>query len=270
MNMFTPSLAEMQRAMRRSLLEGADEDAAAVVLAHGLDPQARLNIYRNTAQGVLVNALQLAFPAVRRLVGADFFECAVRLFVHAAPPRSAWLDQYGELFPVFLAQMSQLSTVPYVVDVARLEWQVNGVLQAPDVMPLDPACLAPLDEDALGSLRLSPHPAARLLRCDAPADAIWRAVLKQDDAALGAIELAAGPVHLLVQRVTEGVDTLRLNVGEWHISKALFAGESLDAALACAPETDGFALIGAYLARGCFARTPRTANCIRIHQGTST
>ncbi|MDH6147086.1 MULTISPECIES: HvfC/BufC family peptide modification chaperone [Paraburkholderia] len=270
MNMRTPSLAELQRAMRRSLLEAADEDSAAVVLADGLDPRARLNIYRNTAEGVLVNALQLAFPAVRRLVGADFFEGAVRLFARAAPPRSAWLDEYGELFPAFLAQMSQLSAVPYVVDVARLEWQVNGVLHAPDVMPLDPACLAPLDEDALGSLRLSPHPATQLLHCDAPADAIWRAVLQQDDAALRAIELAAGPVYLLVQRVTEGVDTLRLSVREWHISKALFAGEALDAALACAPEADGFALIGAYLARGCFAQTSQTASCIRINQRIST
>ncbi|MEX3935146.1 DUF2063 domain-containing protein [Paraburkholderia phymatum] len=270
MNMHAPSLAELQRTMRRSLLEGADEGADAVVLADGLDTPTRLNIYRNTAEGVLVNALRLAFPAVQRLVGADFFEGAVRLFVRAEPPRSAWLDEYGAQFPAFLGKMPQLSSVSYVADVAQFEWQVNGVLHAPDVPPLDPACLERLDEDALGTLRLSPHPATRLLRCDAPADAIWRAVLQQDDAALRGIELAAGPVYLLVQRVTEGVDTLRLSVGEWHISKALFAGEALDAALACAPEADGFALVGAYLARGCFAQTSKTASCIRIKQRTST
>ncbi|WP_028206441.1 HvfC/BufC family peptide modification chaperone [Paraburkholderia nodosa] len=274
MNMRTPSLADLQQAMRRSLLEvpneSADEHAAAVVLADGLDPQARLNIYRNTAEGVLVNALRLAFPAVQRLVGADFLEGAVRLFVRAAPPRSAWLDEYGAEFPAFLAQMPHLSSVPYVIDVARLEWQVNSVLHAPEVAPLDPARLAQLDEDALGSLRLSPHPATRLLRCDSPADTIWCAVLQQDDAALRAIELADDPVHLLVQRVDEGVDTLRLSAGEWRISKALFAGEAFGAALACAPEADGFGLIGAYLARGCFAQTSQIAGCIRIERGLST
>ena len=273
MNMRTPSLAELQRAMRQSLLEGADadanEEAAAVVLADGLDPRARLNIYRNTAEGVLVNALRLAFPAVQRLVGADFLEGAAHRFVRSAPPRSAWLDEYGAQFPAFLAQMPQLSSVPYVVDVAGLEWQVNSVLHAPDVPPLDPACLARLDEEALGALRLSPHPAARLLRGDSPADAIWRAVLQQDDAALRAIELADGTVHLLVQRVPDGVDTLRLSAGEWRISEALFAGEALGAALARAPEVDGFALIGAYLARGCFAQTSRTASCSWIDHGSS-
>lgn len=278
MNPRTPSLAELQQTMRRSLLEGteeranegANEDAASYVLADGLDPQARLNIYRNTAEGVLVNALRLAFPAVQRLVGADFFEGAVRLFVCAAPPQSAWLDEYGAALPDFLAQMPQLSSVPYVVDVARLEWQVNGVLHAPDVAPLDPACLARLDEDALGSLRLSPHPGTRLLRCDSPADAIWRAVLHQDDSALRAIELADAPVRLVVQRVSEGVDTLRLSAGEWRMSKALFAGETLGAALACAPEADGFALIGAYLARGCFAQASQTASHTEINHGSST
>ncbi|MEM5313251.1 DNA-binding domain-containing protein [Paraburkholderia sp. JHI869] len=274
MNMHTLSLAELQEAMRRSLLEGANDgahgSAAIAVLADGLDPQTRLNVYRNTAVGVLINALRLAFPAVQRLVGADFFEGTVRLFVRAAPPRSAWLDEYGAEFPAFLAQMPQLSSVPYVIDVAQLEWVVNGVLHAPDVAPLDPASLAGLDENALGLLRVSPHPATRLLRCDAPADAIWRAVLHQDDAALRAIEPEDGPVHLLVQRVAEGVDTLRLSAGEWRISKALFAGEALGAALACASEADGFALIGAYLARGCFARTPQAASCTRIDHGSST
>ncbi|MGF6734971.1 hypothetical protein OKW50_007143 [Paraburkholderia youngii] len=274
MSMRTPSLADLQQAMRRSLLEGAsesaDEDAASTVLADGLDPLARLNIYRNTAEGVMVNALRLAFPAVQRLLGAEFFEGAVRLFIRTAPPRSAWLDEYGAEFPTFLAQMPQLSSVPYVVDVAQLECQVNGVLHAPDIAPLDPACLAGLNEDALGSLRLSLHPATRLLRCDSPADTIWRAVLQQDDAALRAIVLADGPVHLLVQRVNEGVDTLRLCTGEWRISKALFAGEALDAALACAPEADGYALIGAYLARGCVVQTSLTASRMRFVQGSST
>jgi hypothetical protein len=274
MNMRTPSLADLQQAMRRSLLEGADrgadEDAVSAVLADGLDPQARLNIYRNTAEGVLVKAMRLAFPAVRRLVGEDFFEGAVRLFVGVAPPRSAWLDEYGEQLPDFLAQMPQISSMSYVADVARLEWQVNGVLHAPDVPLLDPACLVRLDDDALGSLRLSPHPAARLLRCDSPADAIWRAVLQEDDAALRAIEFAHGPVRLLVQRVAEGVDTLRLSAGEWRISQALFTGETLGEALARAPESDGYALIAAYMARGCFAQASHIAGRARIDQGSST
>lgn len=257
----TPSLIELQHAMRQSLLGHAGDDAINAVLADGLDPRARLDIYGNTAASVLVNALQLAFPAVQQIVGAEFFEGAARLFSSAMPPRSAWLDDYGAAFPDFLAQMPQSASVPYLADVARLEWQINCVLHAPDDLRLDVACLAQFDEDALAALRLRPHPAVRLLQCDYPADVIWRAVLERDDRAMRAIRLDGGPVHLLVQRVAEGVDVHRLRIGDWRISAALFAGEPVGAALALTADTDtaGYALLAAHLARGCFAQAQHTA-----------
>ncbi|RQR51791.1 DUF2063 domain-containing protein [Burkholderia sp. Bp9126] len=270
----TPSLAELQQAFDRALLRDANRDAiddiAAAVLGDGLAPQARLNIYRNTALSVLINALRLSFPAVQRLVGPEFFDGAARLFCEAAPPDSAWLDEYGARFPEFLARMPQAASLPYLGDVARLEWQVNLVLHALDDPILELARVAALDEVALGELRLRPHPAARLLRCNSPADAIWRAVLQHDDPALRAIRLEDGPVHLLVQRTAAGVETLRLSVDEWQITTMLFAGEAVDVALAAAPETDGHALIALCLARGCFAEASQSANGCLFDGGSPT
>ncbi|MBS2132263.1 putative DNA-binding domain-containing protein (plasmid) [Burkholderia thailandensis] len=251
MNMPSPTLAELQSAVLRQMSSG-DEAAVAWVVPDGLGPGARLGIYRNTATSVLVNALRLAFPAVQRLVGAEFFDSAATLFCRWALPRSAWLDEYGAQFPAFLAGMPQTAMVPYLVDVAGLEWQVNGVLHAPDAPLLDLARLNDLDEAALGRLQLRSHPAARLLRCQYPADLIWRAVLEQDDRALRAIRLDDGPAHLLVQRTDAGVDVLRLGAGEWRIANAVFDGVPICSALARAPESDGYALVAGFLARGCF------------------
>lgn len=264
MNLQSPSLAELQHAFSRSLFPSAtagdlgheNAEATAWVLADGLAPSARLNVYRNTATSVLATALCLAFPAVKRLVGADFLEGAARLFSEQELPATAWLDAYGAAFPAFLETLPQAASVPYLADVARLEWQVNVVLHASDVDPLDLSMLAGLTEDELGSVRLAAHPSARLQRCTFVSDAIWRAVLDEDDAALAAISLDEGPVRLLVQRTGAGVDLLRLSDGEWLISEALFAGEPLSVALARAPDTDGYALFAAYLARGCLLRTP--------------
>ncbi|WP_321904509.1 DNA-binding domain-containing protein [Burkholderia cenocepacia] len=244
----SPTLAELQRAVGRSLLHGPDEGAAAWVVADGLDASARLNVYRNTATSVLATALRLAFPAVGRLVGSEFFKGAARLFGREAPPRSAWLDAYGAGFADFLARLPQAAAVPYLADVARLEWQINLVLHAPDAKPLDPARLAQLDEAALARLRLQPHPAVRLQRCAGPADTIWRAVLDQDDQALRAVNPDAGPVWLLVQRTGDGIAVVRLPEGEWQVTEALFAGEPLGQVLG-----HGFALFANHLACGRFA-----------------
>ncbi|MFC5519923.1 DNA-binding domain-containing protein [Polaromonas jejuensis] len=248
-----PTLLELQLAIRHSLLGGVDGDASAFVINEGLDPQERIGIYRNTSAGVLVTALRLAFPAVQHVVGVEFFEGAARLFAAQAPPRSAWLDAYGADFPQFLAQLGQAASLPYLPDLARLEWKVNLVLHAADAEPLEIARLATLGEAALEDLRLVPDPATQLLRCEFPADAVWHAVLGRDDDAMAAINLADGPVWLLVQRTGDDVHTVRLSEPEWRVAAALFSGQPLGAALAAASCAEPHRLLAAHLARGCYA-----------------
>lgn len=270
MNPHSPTLAELQHAVRCHLLGTAD-GASAWIVPDGFAAGARVSIYRNTATTVLVNAIRLAFPAIQRLVGAECFDGAARRFIDASPPDSAWLDQYGATFPAFLAQLPEVAPIPYLADVAHLEWQVNGVLHAPDTPALEVVRLASLDEGALGALRLSPHPAVRLGHYAFPADAIWRAVLEQDDSAMRAIRLDDGPVNLLVQRTARGIDVVRLSEGEGErrVATALFAGETIRDALSLAPHMDGYALLATLLARGCFAEFASAPDA-GTHSGGST
>ena len=120
-----PSLLELQHAMRRSLLQEAGGGVDDSIVGAGLAPAQRLNIHRNTMLGTLANALRVSFPAVHRLVGADFFEGAAQIFAREQPPRSADLDAYGAEFPGFLQRFGPASTLAYLADVARLEWAVN-------------------------------------------------------------------------------------------------------------------------------------------------
>ena len=54
--------------------------------------------------------------------------------------------------------------------------------------------------------------AVALLCVDYPADTIWRSVLDGDDAALATVDLDAGPVRLLVERGTAGIEVSRLDL----------------------------------------------------------
>lgn len=214
-----PALLELQQALCAQLLREAPPlDAAS---------SARLTIYRDTRIATLVNALRLSFPAVQRLVGAEFFEAGAHEFICAHPPASACLNDYGAGFAGFLRTFTPASGLAYLGDVAQLEWAVNRALHADDVAGLDLARLAGLEQPTLSRLSFRAHPALCLLRMQFPADAIWRAVLQQDQAAMAAIDLGEGPVHLMVERDADGVQVHRLNPARWQFSARLCAGTPL-------------------------------------------
>ena len=260
MDSASPSLLEVQRALRASLADGGHEAAASLVLADAPEAAARLSIYRNTAAGTLTGALRLTFPAVLKLVGEEFFEGAARAFVDRHPAQGAWLDDYGARFVSFIAQFPAASSVPYLPDVAALEWAVSQALHAPDVPAMDPARLAALSEPQSERLRLVPHPALSLVRAGSPADAIWNAVLDDDAAALASINLTDAPVHLLIERraQTSGeqlvttVQVQRLSEPAWRLTAALCAGRALGPALQENADADAGRLLAELLATGRF------------------
>jgi hypothetical protein len=239
--------------MRCAIL-ACDDRVAAWVGANGaVLPEARLDIYRNTYASVTARALQLNYPAVLQLLGEACFAGLAHAYARAHPPASPWLDAYGADFAAFLAAQPETRAVAYVADVARIEWSVTTVLNAPDAVPLGmPAweALTQLAAERQGAVRFTAHPAVRLVHVDFPADSIWRAVLARDDDALAAIDPSAGPRWLLVERSQADVAIERLGEGEWRLALALLAGASLEQAL-CAvqawPALDAVGQIAAHL-----------------------
>jgi hypothetical protein len=244
-----PTLLEVQRAIGAFLTQ-SDLAAAAFVIGDDIAPDARLSIYRNTYLGNLVGALRISFPAVRRLVGEEFFEGATRAFIEAHPPRSAYLNSYGAEFSTFLTDFPPAASLPYLPDVARLEWAVNNAIHAQDVPSLDPTKLAALPADA--DPRFVAHPSVSLLRTEYPADAIWNATLSENDDALSAIDLDDGPQFLLVSRGARGISASRLSADEYRFAQAIFSGLALSRALGAA-DTDMSAFLAAHFTEGRFS-----------------
>ncbi len=227
-----PTLLEVQRTMHASIVE---RESAAIIgaLSEGIGPD-RIDIYRNTIFFGLTRALRLAFPAVERLVGAEFFDSAADTFIREHLPPTAYLDQYSGAFPEFLRHFPPATSLPYLGDVAELEWAVNRALHAPDVKPLELEELAEVAPDDQGAVSFRPHPSFGLIRTEYPADDIWRALLASDDQALATLDLVAGPVFLLVERKDGDVAVSRLEEAAWHFLKALCSGEPLHSAVGSA------------------------------------
>ena len=246
------TLHDVQTAMRHLLVDDADP-AGVMILADTLVPADRLSIYRNTSRSALTHALRLAYPVVHRLVGEDFFVAAADAFITSEPPHAAWLDLYGGGFPEFLRNFRPAATLSYLPDIARLERAVVRAIHAADAEPLAPSKLATVAPSNHAPVCFVPHPSVSLVSSNYPVDAIWRAVLARDDAALSAIDLDAGAVWLIVGRRADAIEVIRCERERWRFAEALFAGEPLATALdAVGNDDDAPAWLAGHLAGGRF------------------
>jgi hypothetical protein len=250
------SLLELQRGMRMTLLAGNDAPPSTVI-SGALTAAARVRIYRNNVLGNLTGALRLTFPAVERLVGADFFAAAAARFISAAPPASADLYEYGAAFPAFLAAFESAQGLAYLPDVARLEWAVNLALHAPLAPILVRDALLSVPEEHQPGLRFVAHPSLSLLALAHPAKAIWEAVLTEDAQArafcLAKIDLTVGADILAVLHGIDGLALFRLTPTAYDLALALKDGEYLADALDLVPPEDAAPLLGRFIALGFFS-----------------
>lgn len=222
------SLRELQAGFRAALLDAADARVLADIVGEGLGASARLAVYRHHVFTSLTAALEATYPVVCRLVDRRFFGWAADRYIRAHPPTGPCLFEYGGDFPAFLAAFPACAHLPWLADVARLEWAMNVAQHAPDSSPLDPATWRTLDPAALGLL--SPHfdSSVTLLASAWPIDAIWRA---NQPGAEGVVDLDAGCTRLEIRRLGDDVVFRTLPAGAFAFRAALAARRSLQDAL---------------------------------------
>ena len=234
-----PSLRELQQDFAATLFAG--EDAAPPFATIPEDRSAeRIAVYRRALFSNYRAALAASYPVVKRLVGAAFFDPAVDAFVAEHPSTSGDLNVYGDAFGAFLAAYPHAVNLPYLPDVAALEWAQDEANRAADERMSPRDVLAELTIMAtvdLPAARLTLAPSCRLVFSRYPILRIWQA--NQDDyVGDERVSLEGGPDRLLIRRETGGVTIERIGAGEHAWLGALAAGLSLGEAIEAAQDAD--------------------------------
>lgn len=243
------ALLDLQHAVRDSTLRGDAARAAGAILADGITADARLQIHRHHFLTTLTEALAANFPVVCKLVDRRFFAFLAHRYIALNPPREPCLFEYGASFPDFIAGFPACRELPYLPDVARLEWAINAVSNAPDLPSLTPEMLSDVEPERFAFLRFVLHPASRIVSSRYPVDRIWCS--NQCDGE--SVDLASGAVRLLVQRRDDDVQWRVLSTAEHLFVRALAAGQTLGDAIDGAGDFDFTAMVAELLAGGAFA-----------------
>lgn len=236
------SVAGLQQMFAEALFAPGHEQS---LLRHckGEHLQHRFALYRGNLTATWQKTLGQVYPVLRRLVGDDFFGGLARAYGLRQPSDNPDLNHFGAGFASFLATFAPAAELPYLPDMAGLEWLLHQAYYADEAPAMTAQQLAALAPPQLEAARWRLHPAARLFTSRWDITALWLA--HQPDAPGFPAELERAS-HAIVSRTRWQAQLLVLD-GASHAALSVLAdGGSVGAALDAAFDNDGdFDLAGA-------------------------
>lgn len=249
------SLAERQNGFAQALLDASEPVPMGLDGPAGTARAERFAVYRNNVAVGLIEALRSAFPVTDQLVGSEFFTVMAHAHALESPPASPVLLHYGGDFPAFVARFEPAAALPYLSELAALEWLWLESYHEADEAALAIEALGAVAPSRLPGLRLGLHPAVRFAAFDHPALSIWQ--FHQNGGGEGELTVDAGPEWVLIARPEAAVSVSSLSRGGFALVAALAAGETIaeaaDAGASIDPNLDFGDLLPRLFAAGAIA-----------------
>ena len=216
-------LRSIATAPASSVLGGVDPALLELVEGRGpLGAADRLGIYAEMYWARLVDVLHDDFPRVAAFLGRSRFTalaCAYLMRHASTRPSVRWV---GTDFADFLARGGAVEGLPFLADVARLEWTRMAAFDAADAAPWRVESLRAIPPSEWPRLTFHTIPALHVLRVAWPVHELWAA----DDAQAVATALRPADTVLRVWRDGFTVYHSRMDTVEDAALERLVAGVS--------------------------------------------
>lgn len=132
----TVDLNQQQQTFTAALQKNADTiGLLPLLIGEAGSNEKRIALYRGNVIANVHRALIAIYPVLQQIVGEAFFTGLVRAFWQVHPPTVGDWNQYGEQLSSFIASFEHAQHLPYLGDVARLEWAVHQAANAADESP---------------------------------------------------------------------------------------------------------------------------------------
>jgi hypothetical protein len=238
-----PSLPELQRSLKKVFTHPRGVEAGLAAAGFGrrrpvtalvadqppVPLRTRLAVYADAYFFRLLETLGQDFAAVKRAAGEALFQRLVAAYLRRHPSRSPFINDAGAAFPAFLARHPAARRLPFLADLAALEWAALRTLFIDRLPPPPPEALAALGPKA----RLRLDPTVRLLSTRWPVDVLWENRTRPtEEKERTAMRPKAR--RLLVWRDATWARVRPLEEGEFRVLEELAAGKTLERALRAA------------------------------------
>jgi len=246
-------LHELQQAFFRAVYENEFVLSEQIKDTKNLNGESRIKVYQSSILGIQTDALAAVYPVIKKLVGDEFFLAMGKAYLRKYFSPSGDLHNLGGQMADFLQDFEPAKTLPYLPDVARLEWVWHRIFHAADEDNLDFDELAKIPAEQHGVLQFYLRDGARLLASPYPVHRIWQ--LNQDEyTGEESIDLDEGGVLLLITRNGYEIEIHQLNDDEWKFLQLIQLGVSLTVITEKIPELPLDELLPKCVAKGWITR----------------
>lgn len=182
-----------------------------------LSAQQHIAIYHRSIFGAKQNVLKDIYSVCLKLVGHDFFMAMINEYITEIYSMSPDLGEYGETLPTFISQFPPVQSLPYLADVARLEWTWHRVYSADECKQLDFDKLSSVYETAGENIVFLLPPDSVLISSPFPVHRIWE---MNQDSYTGETTLSLEknqPFYFLIWRKQLEMRIDLLSQAEWQL-----------------------------------------------------
>lgn len=102
-----------------------------------LNAKEHLDIYQGSIWGALQKVLKDIYPVCHKLVGDDFLVAMSNAYIKQTPSLMPDIGSYGENFSDFIKTFPPAKSLPYLSDVASLEWAWHKAFSGDDFKGID-------------------------------------------------------------------------------------------------------------------------------------
>ena len=134
----------------------------------------RMAIYRANMAAAAGKALASTYPVIRQVVGDALFDGLANEYRRGTPSTSGDLTGFGATFDAFVDSFEHTRSLPYLPDLARLEWAVHLAYGAADAPDWDAAALAAVEPERQADIRLHWSPGLAVVASVFPIVRVWQ------------------------------------------------------------------------------------------------
>ncbi len=166
----------LQETFQASILRANDCTGDGIRGTERVSAATRLAIYSEAYRLRLIEALTDNYPTLCAVVGVETFDRLARAYLAKYPSQQPSIRWFGHRLTDFLAEAAPYCDRPELSELARFEWTLRDVFDAPDTDVLTLEDISGLSPEFWPHMQIRFHTSVRRIDLNWNVPAIWTAV----------------------------------------------------------------------------------------------